>query len=305
MKKSLLFFVVVTLLSAFAQVFGQTPSATPGGPPKAVLIVREDIKPGMMPAHNKHSASYASLFRKLQTPNYRIALLPVAGSENEVIYLNPLESFAQLQGTTEATDKKMEGLSGAMKAESDRLDKEAPLLHAGMRDMLGVLRPELGYGGPVEISKMRFFSITTVRVRPGHDAQYNDYVQKMVNVARQKAKVDNFHVASFQIVSGAPAGTYMNFRPMRSLAEMDEPIGMKVRAAMSDDMKKDADKTVSDAIMSSETSTYWINPNMSYVPPPMAAGDPAFWNPKPEPMAVKKPKPRPRKPATPPPPPTE
>ncbi|MDQ2977050.1 MAG: hypothetical protein M3R69_16770 [Acidobacteriota bacterium] len=306
MKKSLLFFVVVTLLSAFAQVFGQTPSATPAGPPKVVLIVREEIKPGMMPAHNKHSASYASLFRKLQTPNYRIALLPVAGSENEVIYLNPLESFAQLQGTTEATDKKMEGLTGSMKAESDRLTKEAPELHAGMRDMLGVLRPELGYGGPVDISKMRFFSVTTVRVRPGHDAQYNDYVQKVLNVARQKAKVDNLHLASFQIISGAPAGTYMFFRPMGSLAEMDVPTAMRVRAAMSDDTKKDADKAASDAIISSENSTYWINPNMSYVPPPMAAGDPAFWNPKPEPIAVKpKPKPRPRKPATPPPPPTE
>jgi hypothetical protein len=306
MKKSLLFLVAVTLLSAFAQVFGQTPSATSGGPPKAVLIVREDIKPGMMPAHNKHSASYANLFRKLQTPNYRIALLPVAGSENEVIYLNPLESFAQLQGTNEATDQKMANLTGSMKEESDRLDKEAPVLHAGMRDMLGVLRPELGFGSPVDVSKMRFFSVTTVRVRPGHDAQYNEYVQKMVNIARQKAKVDNLHVASFQIISGAPAGTYMNFRPMRSLAEMDENIGMKVRAAMSDDTKKDADKAVSDAIMSSETSTYWINPNMSYVPSQMASGDPAFWNPKPEPIAVKpKQRPRPRKPATPPPPPTE
>jgi len=306
MKKSLLFFVVVTLLSAFAQVFGQAPSAMPGGPPKVVLIIREEIKPGMMPAHNKHSASYAGIFRSLQTPNYRIALLPVAGNENEVIYLNPLESFAQLQGTTEATDKKMSSLSGNMKAESDRLDKEAPVLHAGMRDMLGVLRPELGYGGPVDISKMRFFSVTTVRVRPGHDAQYADYVQKIVTVARQKAKIDTLHTAAYQMISGTPAGTYMYFRPMRSLAELDENIGMKVRAAMGDDMRKDADKAVSDAIMSSETSTYWINPNMSYVPSPMAAGDPAFWNPKPEPIAVKpKPKPRPRKPATPPPPPTE
>lgn len=299
MKKSLLFVAVVILLSAFAQAFAQSP----GGPPKAVLIVREEIKPGLMPAHNKHSASYAGIFRKLQTTNFRFALLPVAGNENEVIYLNPLESFAQLESTVESTDKKMGSLTGAMKTESDRLDKEASVLHAGMRDMLGILRPEVGYGAPIDISKMRFFSVTTVRVRPGHDAQYVEYMQKMFNVARQKAKLDNLHVASYQIISGTQAGTYMNFRPMRSMAELDEPMGMRARAAMSDDMKKDADKAVSEAIMSSETNLYWINPNMSYVPPQMAARDPAFWNPKPEPMAVKPAKPRPRKPATPPPPP--
>ena len=302
MRKSLLFFVVITLVSAFSQVLAQTPTATPGGPPKAVLIVREDIKPGMMGAHNKHSAAYARIFRSLQTPNYRIALLPVAGSENEVIYFNPLDSFAELESIVTTTDKRMSSLNGGMKVESDRLDKEAPVLHAGMRDMLGILRPELNYNPGVEIAKMRFFSVTTVRLKPGHDAEYGEYIQKLVNVARQKAKIDTLHIAAYQIISGAPAGTYMFFRPMKTLAEMDEPIGMKVRAAMSDDMKKDADKTASDAIMSSETSTYWISPEMSYVPSMMAAGDPAFWNPKPA-MAVKpKPKKRVAKSVAPPPP---
>jgi hypothetical protein len=302
MRKSLLFFVVITLLSVFSSVFAQTPPAMPVGPPKAVLIVREDIKPGMMGAHNKHSASYAKLFRALQTPNHRIALLPVAGSENEVIYLNPLESFAQLETIVMTTDKKMSGLSGSMKVESDRLDKEAPVLHAGMRDMLGIFRPEMSFNPGVDIAKMRYFSVTTVRVKPGHDAEYADYVQRIVNVARQKAKVDNLHLAAFQIISGAPGGTYVFFRPMKSLAEMDEPIGMKVRAAMSDDMKKDADKTAADAIMTSENNTYWIAPEMSYMPSEVVARDPSFWNPKPA-MAVKpKPKKRVAKPVAPPPP---
>lgn len=77
---------------------------------------------------------------------------------------------------------------------------------------------------------------------------------------------------------------------------------MKMRAAMSDDMKKDADKTASDAIMSSETSTYWMTPAMSYVDKDMAAGDPAFWNPKPAMMAKPKPKKKMVKTVAPPPP---
>lgn len=191
MKKSLLFLVIVTLISAFSQVFAQEPK--PHGPPKVLYIVREDIKPGLMGAHNKHSASFASIFRSLQTPNYRIALIPVAGSENEVVYLTGTDSFKELEDILNTTDKKMATASGSTKAELERLDKEAPVLHAAMRDMFAAYRPDLSYNPGVDVRTMRYFSVTTLRVRPGHDAQYNDYVQKIINVARQKAKIDTLH----------------------------------------------------------------------------------------------------------------
>jgi hypothetical protein len=300
MRKSLLFLVVVILVSAFSQVFAQEPDKK--SPPPVLYVVREDIKPGLMPAHTKHSASFASIFQSLATPNHRIALVPVAGSENEVVYITGSGSFKELEEILNGTDKKMASAGGSTRAELDRLEKEAPLLHAAMRDMFAVLRPELSFNANVDIRTMRYFSINTIRIRPGHDAQYAEYVQKMVNVARQKAKVDNLHVAVFQVISGAPAGTYLAFRPLKSLAELDENIPMKVRAAMSDDMKKDADKMAGDAIMSQETSIYMMTPNMSYVEKDFAAGDPTFWNPKPVMMAKPKPKRKPAKPLAPPPP---
>lgn len=220
MKKSLLFLAVVTLISAFTPVFAQDQPMH--GPPKVLYIVREDIKAGMMDAHNKHSASFASIFRALDTPNHRIALVPVAGSENEVVYITGADSFAEVEKILNDTDKKMSGASGSMKTELDRLGKEAPVLHAAMRDMLAAYRPELSFNAGVDVRTMRYFSITTVRVRPGHDAQYAEYVQKLVNVARQKAKLDNLHIAAFQVITGSPAGTYMFFRPMKSLGELDE-----------------------------------------------------------------------------------
>jgi len=300
MKKSLLLFLVVVVLSAFSQVFAQ-PEPERMGPPKMLLIVREEIKPGMMGVHSRHSAEFAGIFSEMKTPNNRIAMVPVAGSENEVIYITPLDSFAELERVNQATDKKLEGATGMTKASLDRLDKEAPALHAAMRDMWALYRPELSFNPAVPIPQMRYFQITTTRVRPGYDAQYADYIQKLVNVARAKAKVDNLHVAVFQVISGAPDGTYMIFRPMKSLAELDDPIGQRVRAVMSDDQKKEADKSVREAIMSSDVSTYAFAPRMSYVPKSMADVDPAFWNPKPD-MAMK-PKPKKRAPKPPPPPP--
>ena len=296
MKKSLLLVLVVVFLSAFTPAFAQEAPA----PPKVLLIVREEIKPGMMGTHARHSADFVGVFNQLQTPNHRIALVPVAGNENEVIYINAGGSFAELEGITKATDKKMGGANGTMRVKMDALDKEAPSLHAAMRDILAVYRPELSFNAGVAIPKMRYFTITTTRVRPGYDGVYQEYVQKIINVARQKAKVDNLHAAVFQVVSGGPAGTYMIFRPMKSLAELDEPIGQKVRAAMTDDQRKDADKAVREAIMSSEISTYAFAPGMSYVDKGFAAADPDFWAPKPQ-MAIKaKPKKRATKPSPPP-----
>ncbi len=294
MKKSLLMLSVLTVLSAFSAVVGQTMPAAPG-PPKVLYIVREDIKPGMMPAHTKHSANFAAIFGRLQTPNHRLALVPVAGSENEVVYLTGAGSFAEIEGILQATDKKMGAATGTTKTELARLADEAPQLHSAMRDMLAIYRPELSFNPGVVLPQMRYFSITTVRLRPGKDAAYAEYIQKMVNVAREKAKVNNVHLAVFQVVSGTANGTYLIFRPMKSLGEMDDPVGMRVRAAMSDDVRKDADKTVTDAVMSSDSSTYWLTPEMSYVEKEFAAVDPTFWNPKPEPV-VAKPKPRKRTP---------
>ncbi|MFZ0062329.1 MAG: hypothetical protein WAL47_09855 [Pyrinomonadaceae bacterium] len=293
MKKCLLV-LAVSLLVCLNVLAQETP-------PKVLLIVREEIKPGMMPTHSRHAAEYASMFAKLQTPNERIALVPLAGNENEVVYLNAAGSFSEIERINQETDKKMSTVNASMQPQVDRLNKEAPALHNAMRDMLAVYRPDLSFNPGANIPQMRYFSVTTVRIRPGHDAQYADYVQKVASVARDKAKVNNVHLAVYQIISGAPGGTYIVFRPMKSLSEMDEPIGMKVRAAMSDDQKKDADKMYGEAVMSSETSTYAFAPRMSFVSKEFAAADPAFWHPPMEMAAKPKPKKRaPKAPPTPP-----
>ena len=294
MKRYLFLLAVSMLVSGFSQMAAQTREHTP---PPVFYIVREEIKPSKMPAHNKHSAAFAQIFGKLQVPSYRIAMLPVAGNENEVIYVTGLQSFAELEQTQRDTDKKMSAAPGNIQSELDRLAKEAPDLHAGMRDMIAVIRPELSYNAGVDITKMRYVTITTVRVRPGQEDQYGEYVRNLVNVARDKAKAE-LHIAAFQVIAGVPSTTYMFFRPMKSLAEYDLRIGPRVREAMSEDQRKKADKMAGESIVFSETSVYAFNPRMSYVKKEFAAGDPTFWNPKPEIAAKPRPKRKITKPAT-------
>src|ERR1051325_565060 len=297
MKKSLLFLVIVTLVSMFPPALAQDRQ----GPPPVLLIVREDIKPGMMPEHSRHSAEFAGIFNKLHTPNHRIALVPVAGSENEVVYITGAGTFAELENIQKTTDSRMEGVSGNTHVDLERLNKEAPALHAGMRDMFAVLRPDLSYDSGVNISAMRYMAVTTVRMRPGQEEQYGELVSTMVKAARDKAKAE-LHIAAFQVIAGSPSTTYMFFRPMKSLSEYDLKIGPRVRAAMSEDQQKKADKLAGESVLFSETSVYAFDPRMSYVSKDMIAQDPAFWSPKP--MMAAKPKPRKRiaKPVAPPPP---
>jgi hypothetical protein len=287
MRKLFLVLAITLVASAFSQVKAQP--AERMAPPPVLLIVREEIKPGKMPAHNAHSASFARIFRQLQAPSYRIAMVPVAGSENDVVYITPLQTFKEMEQMQAETDRKMSAASGATRSELDRLEREAPDLHANMRDFFTVYRPDLSFEAGVDIRQMRYFAITTVRVRPGQEDQYAEYVRNLTNVARAKAKAE-LHIAAFQVIAGSPSTTYMFFRPMKSLADYDLRIGPRVREAMSDDQKKKADKMAGETVVFSETSVYAINPRMSYVPKDFADGDPTFWNPKPEPP----PRPKPR-----------
>jgi hypothetical protein len=294
MKKSLLLVFVSLLVCCFSQANAQT-DAHPL--PPVLLIVREEIKPGMMPAHNRHSAGFAGIFNNLKTPNHRIAMIPVAGNENEVLYVTAGESFADLERKTRETDKKLAGVTGTMGAELARLNKEASDLHSGMRDLLAVYRPELSFKPGVDIAQMRYFAITTVRVRPGQDDNYSEYVRTLQNAAREKAKAEA-HFAVYQVIAGMPGITYMVFRPLKSLAEYDLRIGPRVREAMTDDQKKKADKIAGESVMMSETSIYAFNPSMSYLPKEFTARDSSFWSPAPEAVTKPKPKKRVAKPAT-------
>ncbi|MGQ0762285.1 MAG: hypothetical protein ACT4OT_09780 [Acidobacteriota bacterium] len=277
MKRLFLLATILVLVSGFANVTAQERTISP---PPVLLIVREDIKPGKMPAHNTHSEAFAQIFGRLKAPAYRIAMLPVAGSENEVLYITALQSFAEMEKMQAETDKKMSEATGANRMELDRLEREGPDLHAGMRDMMAVYRPELSYQPGVDITKMRYMAVTTVRVRPGQEEQYSEYMRTVLNTVRDKIKAE-LHVAAFQVIAGSPGTTFMFFRPIKSLAEYDLRIGARTREAMGDDQKKKADKMVSESVMFTETSVYAFNPRMSFVPDDFASGDPSFWRPRP------------------------
>ena len=283
---SALCFLLMTCAAAFAQ------TALPP-PPPILMITREDIKPGKMDAHAEEAlanvrvmAKTNSMIAKPELRNYRIGMTPFAGNQNEVTYITAYGSFANM----EERDKEVEKYAtGALKADYAALpDKE---LHAAQANVLAVYRPELSYGvGNVDIAQSRYLVMTTLRLKPGHEEEYWDAVKKYANPARDKTPLKTAaSYAVYQAIGGIPGPTYIIFRPLKSLADLDTASARLVRPAMTDEGRKETDAIADRAVVASTTIYYFFNPRISLVSPEFAARDhaaPAFWITSPAPATT-------------------
>lgn len=291
MKRAFLIFSAPCLLLLTCALAAAQTAAPP--PPPVLLITREDIKPGKMDAHEAEAMASVRVMAKTNSSitnkdlrNYRIAMSPLAGNENEVTYVVAYSSFANI----EDRDKEVEKFStGTLKADYAALtDKE---LHASQTKLVAVYRPELSYGvGNMDIAQARYMAMTTTRIKPGHEDEYWNGVQKYTNPARDQTPLKtNATYAVYQVTGGAPGSTYIIFRPLKSMADLDTASARMVRPKMTDEAKTQSDAIADRAIVITTTLYYAFNPRISLVSPEFAARDKgavAFWITNPAPATT-------------------
>jgi hypothetical protein len=246
--------------------------------PKILQIVREEIKTGKMAAHNVEANGTVQVWAKAKSPHHRLAMVPIAGNENEVLYFWPFENFADLEASTRDLDKIS---TVTYKADFDRIAmvNKGEDLHSSQRDAIAVLRPDLSYNPNVDISKMRFMRVETVRLKPGTNRSWEEG-RRIMKAAHEKAKIDE-NLIVYQIVGGMQANTYMVLIPWRSLDGLGTlPHGKDYWDAMGDGNREKMDKINSEAIMFNDIGIYGFNPQLSYVPAQFVAAD-SFWTFKP------------------------
>ena len=271
---SMLTFVVLGSSYAIAQE-----GKAPMGPPNVLMIVREQIKPGKGGDHTAESHRFTLVLRKAKSPWGRIGMVPIAGDENEVMYIWPFESFAEVEKMNQQIEK---WSSGELKADFEAIAPGPEDLHVSQSDSFAVFRPDLSYGAGVNIAEMRYFGVETFQVHPGMEEQFA-VAAKMYMDGMKKGKVDA-HYAIFQVISGGEGGVFLVMSPMKSMAEMDKtPANMKAFAdGLGAEGMKTLGKMSSEIFQSTSSRIYAFNPQMSYVSPEWAATDkvtPAFWNP--------------------------
>ena len=250
--------------------------STQEGPPKMIVIYREEVRPGKGAAHAANEAAWAASFTKNQAPVHWLAMSSVAGP-NEAWFLSAQESWEAYQREENAVDA-----SATLTAEQDKFSAQDGELLSRTSTLIGAYRPAISYQAQVALPQMRYMMVDMVRVKPGRTREFMDAWRAIVE-AHGKAKM-NEHWAVYQLVAGYPDGTFLFMYPMKSLAEVDQSGPMHADQAYRDAVGeagriRSTEMTIA-AVESSQRLVFALSPKMSLLTKDWSDAD-SFWTPKP------------------------
>jgi len=149
---------------------------------------------------------------------------------------------------------------------------------APSRTMIGLYRPAWSYR-PEEalklLPKMRYLQVSIYRNRSGDDEAFAALVRART-AGLDTINLDRPDIA-YEVISGAPSGTYLLLTPLVSLKTLDDTLS--VRAGRLEGGAKNA----AHYEIGREHLLFRIEPAISYVSEEFASADPDFWNGKAKP----------------------
>jgi hypothetical protein len=263
--------VLALVLSVPATALAQAPPTTQ---PKFLNIFREHVKPGRAAEHAQWESGWPAAAEKAKSPYSYLALASMTGPL-EVWYVTAYASQAAY-GESMAWDDAQPGLT----AEYDRLSQGDGEFLADANGLQVVATPELSHGPFPEIAKMRFWEITTFRIKPGHEDAWLAATNAYKAAAARSAPTANWR--TYRVVGGAPDGTYLVFSTVASFADFDKMMAegeATMKGATAEEMTV-LGKFMKESVINVSTNRYRLDPKQSYVDAATRAKDPAFWNPK-------------------------
>lgn len=270
-KRALLPVLSLIAVSIPAAALAQNP--LPTTQPSVLVIYREDVKIGHGAEHEAVEAGWPAAFAKAKSPNTYIAITSMTGP-NEAWFLVP---YANWQAMGEAM--KRESSDPVLAAELARLAKaDADHISAG-RGIHLIGRPDLSAGSFPNIARTRFYDVTIMRVRPGHEMDFEN-IAKLFKAAYAKASPDASY-RLYQVAAGMPGPTYMIFSSVQTLGELDkmQALDATVWGGMTQDEIRSVQKFAAEGMINAETQRFAVNGRMSYVDDATANADPGFWRP--------------------------
>ena len=185
----------------------------PTSQPKFLHIFRETVKAGRSAEHSKWEAGWPAAFEKAKSKYNYLAITSVTGPA-EAWFISPFASQAAY-GDSLADEK-----DPVLGPELDRLSKGDAEFVGEVTAVQAVAMPDLSHGSFPDMSKVRFYEITTFRVKPGY---YDEWVA--ATKAYKSAPARSAPSASwrtYEVVAGAPGGTYLVMSTVGSFADFDK-----------------------------------------------------------------------------------
>lgn len=230
------------------------------------------------------------LIRVVQMPGPEAASIrpyPAAGAALNVIGMNSITGVPETWlveahssfGSIEDLDRAMP-FARQLRIPASPQDE----ILAPSKTLVALYRPSWSYRPDQALKWLgvaRYCHVTIYRIRPGTEPDFGELV-KLRRWNLDSINVDRPDLA-YQVVSGAPSGTYVFIAPLISLRAIDEGLTRMAPAhaeAMLETNMKTALKIAAATEISREHLLFRIDPRMSYVSDEFASADPEFWRPK-------------------------
>jgi hypothetical protein len=164
-------------------------------PPAILEIYRDQVKPAKMAEYTRAEGEAALACARASTWPY-LAIQSISGPQTEIWYMEGFDSYAAVEHSGEPFNK-----NTALSAELNRLMEAKLNLVGDARVVLAHYRDDLSSGNAGLIQpRARFFTVTTVTVRPGHEREFEEIHRTLRSVRQRSGATDNRVV--YQIVSG-------------------------------------------------------------------------------------------------------
>lgn len=259
---------VLVLAATAGNVLAQgMPETQPG----ILTIFIEEVKVGMNTAHEANEAGWPMAFAKANSPYYYLALEAMTGP-NEVWYVSPYESYA-----AEGESMKMYESNEALAEELSRLwSADAQYLNDA-RQIQAVARPDISHGAFPDLGRARFWDISMMRVRLGHEQAWENAARIYKEQVERAAPGMSYRI--YQVTTGMPAGYYLIFSSVNDYAEYDQVMaqGNAMWEGVSPEDMATLEQFMAGDVQMMMTNRYRLNPTMSYVAEETKAVDPDFW----------------------------
>lgn len=243
----------------------------PTSQPSLITIIREEVKVGRTADHAKIEAGWPAAFGRKNSPDYYLAMTSMTG-QPEAWFVIPAANHAALDQVNRRYDN-----DAPMTAELDRLSRADAEVLNSTRTIQAMARPDLSMGAYPDLSKQRFWEISIVRVRPGHEDEFDAAAKAYGTAAQRVAPNAQFRI--YQVIAGMPTPTYVIFASVASYGDFDQMFadGMKTMSNANPTEMAALNKFSKEATVTWETNRFRLDPRQSYVSREVRAGDPAFW----------------------------
>ena len=254
------------MLGLSLAVAGSTLTAAQSAPststlPKILQITVEYTKPYKGgAAHDKTESAFIAAETRAKFPVHYVAMNSLSG-KSRALFMTQYDSFAEWE-----KDNKLVDSNPALSAGFERAGLADGELLNEVDQLVFTYDEDLSYHPHSDLQNHRVYQISVFHVRPGKQKEWREVV-KMVKDAHEKAGT-SAHWGMYEVAFGDPDGTFIALTgdPSMSAIDLAYSEDKKFREAIGgEEGMRRLDEKFGDAVESSHSELFTVNPKQSYV----------------------------------------